>query len=262
MKKSFLLLIVCTQLASCNTSQKVVYLQDIQLEQPEAIHSNHSISIQPQDMISIVVSSKDPRLAALFNLPRVQNIAGQEEISPNQNRELSGYTVDNAGKIDFPVLGSIHIAGLNRQQIAQLIKERLTADNLVKDPVVTVNFANLGISVMGEVARPGRFNINRDQLSLLEAISLAGDLTIFGKRDGVFIIREEKGQRITYKVDLKSTALFSSPAYYLQQNDIVYVEPNKVRASQSTVNGNTVKSVSLWLSITSLLTTLSVLIFK
>lgn len=262
MKKTLLLLIAYTLLASCNTAKKVVYLQDVQLEKPQAISSNPSITVQPRDMISIVVSSKDPQLATLFNLPRVQGIAGRGETNSNQTTELSGYTVDNDGRIDFPVLGSIHIAGFNRKQIASCIKELLMADNLVKDPIVTVDFLNLGISVMGEVAKPGRFSINKDQVSLLEALSQAGDLTIFGKRDGVYVIREQKGQRTTYKVDLKSVDLFSSPIYYLQQNDIVYVEPNKVRANQSTVNGNTVQSVSLWISITSLLTTLGVLIFK
>ncbi len=134
--------------------------------------------------------------------------------------------------------------------------------NLILDPVVTVNFLNLHISVLGEVAHPGQISIDRDQINLLEAISKSGDLTIYGRRDSVLVIREENGQRTTYDVDLRTNKLFDSPVYNLKQNDIIYVRPNSTRAGQSTVNDNNVKSVSLWLSIASFLTTIGVLIFK
>ena len=132
----------------------------------------------------------------------------------------------------------------------------------MNDPVVTVDFMNLYFSVLGEVKNPGKYSITKDRISLLEALSMAGDLTIYGKRDAIYVIREEDGKRVTYAVDIRSTDFFRSPVYYLMQNDVVYVQPNKVRAGQSTINENNVKSVSLWLSIGSFLTTLGVLLFK
>ena len=180
-----------------------------------------------------MVSSKDPQLAALFNLTRVQYRAGSSDLrSGNINGEISGYTLDDKGNIDFPVVGTLHIAGMTKSQIATLVKKRLMEENLVNDPVVTVEFMNLY------------------------------DLSIYGKRDAIFVIREENGERVTHWVDIRSKDLFNSPVYYLKQNDVVYVQPNKVRAGQSTINENSVKSVSLWISIGSLLSSLGVLLFK
>ena len=142
-------------------------------------------------------------------------------------------------------------------------KREVDLRNLVKDPVVTVEFMNLTVSVLGEVANPGRFNIDKDRLTLLDALSMAGDLTVYGKRENVLVQREENGKKTLYRVNLNSGYdLYASPVYYLQQNDIVYVEPNSVRARQSTVNGNNVRSTSFWLSLASLLTTITVLIVK
>ncbi|MFT4224751.1 polysaccharide biosynthesis/export family protein [Dysgonomonas sp.] len=249
-------------LSSCNSSKDIIYLQDIPLEQNLATIKSSEIAIMPRDMVSIVVSSKDPLLAALFNLPRVTYQTGTAQFNEGSNNQILGYTVDAKGYIDFPVLGTIQVEGLTRKQLSVMIKERLIADDLLRDPVVTVDFMNLKISMLGEVNSPGKYSIDRDQINILEAISMAGDLTIYGKRDRVFVMREKDGGRITYKMDLRSSGIFSSPAYYLQQNDIVYVEPNNVRAGQSTVNDNNVKSVSLWMSVISLAATLSVLIFK
>ena len=218
---------------SCNTSKEILYFQDIVVNQPEVIESARDITVQPKDQISITVSSKDPQLAALFNLTRVQYRAGTTDLR-------SG----------------------NKSQIATLIKKRLVEEDLVKDPVVTVEFMNLYFSVLGEVKTPGKYSITKDQISLLEAISMAGDLTIYGKRDAIFVIREENGERVTHWVDIRSKDIFTSPVYYLKQNDVVYVQPNKVRAGQSTINENNVKSVSLWISIGSFLTSLGVLLFK
>ena len=134
---------------------------------------------------------------------------------------------------------------------------------MINDPVVTVEFSNLYISVLGEVNNPGRYGIDRDKITLLDAIGMAGDLTIYGKRQNVVVMREEEGKQLFYRVDLTSVDdLYSSPVYYLQQKDVVYVEPNETRARQSTVNGNNVRSTSFWVSIASLLTSVAVLIFK
>lgn len=264
MKKRFLyLLFLGALLTSCNTSKEIVYFQDVAVNQPEVIEASKDISVQPKDQISIMVSSKDPQLAALFNLTRVQYRAGTSDLrGGNSSGEVSGYTLDDKGAIDFPVLGSLSIAGMTKSQIAALIKQKLMEENLVNDPVVTVEFMNLYFSVLGEVKAPGKYSITKDQISLLEAISMAGDLTIYGKRDAIFVIREEKGERITHWVDIRSKKFFHSPVYYLKQNDVVYVQPNKVRAGQSTLNENSVKSVGLWISIGSFLSSLGVLLFK
>lgn len=263
-KNSFFgLLLGILLLTSCNTSENILYFQDITVNQAEAIVGNKDITVQPKDQISIIVSSKDPQLAALFNLTKVQYRAGYSDLKGgNSNGEISGYTLDDQGDIDFPVIGTLHIAGMTKGQIAKLIKQRLVEENLVKDPVVTVEFMNLYFSVLGEVKTPGKYAITKDQITLLEAISMAGDLTIYGKRDAIFVIREENGERITHWVDIRSKEFFKSPVYYLKQNDVVYVQPNKVRAGQSTINENNVKSVSLWISIGSFLSSLGVLLFK
>lgn len=261
MKKILLMAMLALALASCNTSKKIVYFQDIQVNRPEAITEARDITVQPKDQISILVSSKDPQLAALFNLPRVQYRVGDNNMQ-NTNGDVSGYTLDTEGYIDFPVLGRLYVAGMTKSEIASYIKKRLMDENLINDPVVTVEFMNLYYSILGEVNNPGKYMITKDQITLLEAISMAGDLTIYGKRDTVFVVREEDGQRVTHWVDLRTQDLFHSPIYYLKQNDVIYVQPNKVRAGQSTLNENSVKSVSMWISIASFLTSLGVLIFK
>lgn len=261
MKKILLMAMLALALASCNTSKKIVYFQDIQVNRPEAITEARDITVQPKDQISILVSSKDPQLAALFNLPRVQYRVGDNNMQ-NTNGDVSGYTLDTEGYIDFPVLGRLYVAGMTKSEIASYIKKQLMDENLINDPVVTVEFMNLYYSILGEVNNPGKYMITKDQITLLEAISMAGDLTIYGKRDAVFVVREEDGQRVTHWVDLRTQDLFHSPVYYLKQNDVIYVQPNKVRAGQSTINENSVKSVSLWISIASFLSSLGVLLFK
>ena len=260
MKMMWALAVLAMAVTSCNTYKKINYLQDVVPDREERIAINKGILIQPKDMISIVVSSRNPELAMMFNLPVISYQAGSEVVANGGSQRLLGYVVDNDGNIDFPVLGLVHAAGLTRWELAKEIKSRIIDGNYIKDPVVTVEFMNFKISVMGEVTSPGTYNIEGDKITLLQALSLARDLTIFGRRDNVSVIREQGDERIIYQVDLRSASLFESPAYYLQQNDIVYVEPNKVRAGQSTINENNIKSVSLWVSIGSFLTSLAVLI--
>ena len=185
-----------------------------------------------------------------FNMPMVTYQAGTNGTAYGQQR-LLGYLVDANGNIDFPILGRIHVEGLTRLELTDLIRKRLMDEDLIKDPIVTVQFLNFKISVMGEVVRPGSFNITGDRITLLEALSMAGDLTIYGKRDRVAVIREKDGVRTIRFHDLRSSDLFLSPDYYLQQNDIVYVEPNKARVGQSEINQN--NSVGTWLSAVSVL---------
>lgn len=226
---------------SCSAPSQVTYFQDLRPgESEQKVVAATEIKVRPGDKLSIIVNSRDPQLTQLFNLPYVGQQIGQGAVTANNttnsSQGVSGYTVDEEGMIDFPVLGKIEIAGKNREEIAAFIKGELLAKNLVKDPVVTVEYMNLCISVLGEVAQPGRYSIDRDKVTVLDAISMAGDLTIYGKREKVLVLREEEGVQHVYGINLCSAEhLYTSPVYYLRQNDVVYVEPNNVRARQATV---------------------------
>lgn len=248
----------------CGTPKNVSYFQDLDNGSVQQIITSTDLVARPGDKLSIIVHSKDPQLATLFNLPVATYRIGEvREDNLANSQQLSLYTVDKNGNIDFPLLGNVHVGGLNRQEIALKIKDELISKKLISDPVVTVEFGNLYVSVLGEVTRPGRYNITHDKITLLDAIGMAGDLTIFGERQNVAVIREENGKVMTYRVDLTSgNNLANSPVYFLNQKDIVYVEPNDTRARQSTVNGNNVRSTSFWISLASLLTSVAILIKK
>lgn len=262
----FKLLIIGTILSflvSCSskTYKNINYFQDVKVDSTWNMVLTKGIVIQPKDQISIVVSSRNPELSAMFNLPVATYQAGSEMTTTGSGyQKLLGYAVDNDGYIDFPVLGKLYVAGLSRWELADKIKSMLVEQDYIKDPVVTVQFMNFKISVMGEVNGPGTYDIQGDKITILEALSLSRDLTIFGRRDNISVIREQNGVRKIFKLDLRSSELFSSPAYYLQQNDIVYVEPNKVRAGQSTINENVFKSATFWTSVGSFLTSVASLI--
>ena len=258
-------------LSSCHASKDVVYFQDFTPGVSEVqMTSSPAIKVGPEDKISIIVSCRDPQIAMLFNLPtvsmqfnQVSTTSSGSGSSTGQSQGVSGYTVDSNGEIDFPVLGKLKVAGMDREEIAAFIKGELLRQNLVKDPVVTVEYMNLCVSILGEVNQPGRFSIDRDHVTLLDALSMAGDLTIYGNRKKVMVMRQEDGKQRVYGVDLTSGEyVYTSPAYYLRQNDVIYVEPNSMKARQSTVNGNNVRSTSFWLSLASFLTSIAVLVFR
>ena len=263
-----ILLSVVAALSSCGSYKQEVYFQDLKPGETEfKLPEIKTITVRPEDKISIIVNSRDPQLTDLFNLPYVSRQLGQSlrtnGITVSNNQGVSAYTIDTNGEIAFPVLGKMYVAGMKREEIAEYIKNELIKENLVKDPVVTVEFANLCISVLGEVNNPGRFSIDRDRLTVLDALSMAGDLTIYGNRYKVMVLRQEGDVQRVYGIDLTSGEhVYTSPAYYLQQNDVVYVEPNAVKARQSTVNGNNVRSTSFWISLASLLTSIGILIFN
>ena len=252
MKKCMLAGLLALLLCGCQTPQ-VAYFSDLQHGQTEVVSQVLDIRLRPEDKLSIVVKSMDPQLSELFNLAIVTQRVGYINSSSSNNSLMSVYTLDSKGEIDFPVLGQLKVGGMTRQEVARMIKDQLVSQDLVKDPVVTVEYANLGFNVLGEVNRPGRYTFDRDHLTLLDALSLAGDMTIQGERENVMVIREQEGKRISYVVNLKSgQELLNSPAFYLQQNDVVYVAPNSYRARQTTVNGNTIRSSSFWVSLASL----------
>ena len=259
-KCAVLAAVVLASSCSSKTYKNINYMQDVQRDTVMNLIANDGILVQPKDMISVVVSHRNPQLSAPFNLVNVSYQAGAETSPTGSMYRLMGYTVDNEGYIDFPIMGRLLVAGLNRWQVSEMIKTELETRGLLMDAVVTVEYMNFKIAVLGEVNRPGNYAVAGDKINLLEALSLAGDLTIFGRRDNVTVSREQDGKRYLYVVDLRSTDFFKSPAYYLKQNDIVYVEPNAVRAGQSTINENSFRSVSFWISIGSFLVTTANLI--
>ena len=258
-KKYVAYLVVCMAVffTACTSTKKIIYLQDVVPLKQQEIEQKYEVIIHGDDLLAIMVNSRDPELALPFNMPMVSYQLGSN--TGGQQRVL-GYLVDTNGNIDFPILGEIHVEGLTRMQLTELIKNKLIEGDLIKDPIVTVQFLNFKISVMGEVGRPGSFTISGDRITLLEALSMAGDSTIYGRRDRVGVIRENNGKRTILFHDLRSADIFNSPCYYLQQNDIVYVEPNKAKSGQSSINQN--NSIGVWVSVISLLTTIAVLIFK
>ncbi len=252
-----LVLVLAGCLSSCRPAMDVAYLQDIHPNVTMALQEAHAIKLQPGNKLSIMVHSRDKEVAEMFNL---QGTGENITISEN-SRSL--YTVDQEGKIDMPILGLLDVQGLTRMELANEIKYRLLSANLVRDPVVTVEYANVGYSMLGEINAPGRYSFEQDQITLLEALAKAGDLTIQGRRDNILILRTENGRQTPYRVDItKTNNLYSSPVFYLQQNDLVYVEPNAVRANQSKLNANTTRTPAFWMSAGSFLLTLVMLLVK
>lgn len=254
-KLVFLSLIVLVALAACQSPTNVSYFQDANESTQMQIAMMSDLRIQPQDKLTIVVNSRDPQLAALFNLPIYSRRVGSQNLEAATGQQaLSTYTVDIDGSIDFPVLGKIKVSGMNREEITAFIKNRLVSENLCNDAVVTVEFTNMYINVLGEVKNPGRFLLTQDKVTVLDAIGMAGDLNIQGRRYNVKVIRNEGSVAHTYVMDMTSLAnLANSPAYYLRQGDVVYVDPNDYRQRQTTVNGNNVLSTAFWISLASLL---------
>lgn len=253
MRKIFILLSLFL-LFSCGTSKDVVYFQDA--PQGTEIKANYRpITFRPGDKLTINVNTRNPNIANKLNLVTMSRQMGSTSQISSNNGVMS-YTIDKDGNIEMPEVGTIHIAGLTRGQVAEHVEQKLVEKNLVQDAVVIVEFTNLSYSILGEVKSPNRYNIDRDEITILDAISQAGDLTIQGQRTNIKVLRkEDNGTQKVYTANLCSLEeLQNSPVYYIQQNDIVYVEPNDMRARQSTVNGNNLRSSAFWISLASLLT--------
>lgn len=256
----FLILLVLTIIcSSCNMSKKIVYFQDVVIMDSLAFTmESPEIRFRPDDQLTIAVSSRYPELSALFNIVTADAVGGTGHAGG-----ASVYTIKSDGTIDFPVLGSLHIAGLTLEETSAFIKEKLLESKMISDPVVTVNYGNLQVYVLGEVSGGGGggrgIKIEHKHMTLLEALSLAGDLTINGKRENVMVMRADSvGKLHAVTVDMRSLeSIEKSPAYYLHQGDIVYVAPNRQRANQSTVNANSVNSVGFWTGMISFVISLS-----
>lgn len=254
--KLLLMAVLAVGAASCGhkTYKNIAYFQDVEEDMSLPMDVNRGIVIQPQDKISIVVSTTNSELAKPYNLPRVTYNLGAENdvVGSGGSSNVLGYVVDNSGNINMAGLGQLHVAGMNRWELSDYVRQILIDRKLLTEPNVTVEFMNFKVSVLGEVGSPGTYNISGDKVTILQALSLAGDLTIMGKRDNITVLREQGKERTFYHLDLRDTEIFNSPAYYLQQSDVVYVYPSKVRAGQSRINENNFRSFNFWVSIPSM----------
>lgn len=261
--KKYVILLAVIFLASCQSYKKVPYLQDAEvINQAQQLETLYDAKIMPKDLLTIVVSCTNPELAVPFNLSVASPLSVSSGASSLTNPpSLQQYLVDNEGKINFPVLGTLKLGGLTKSQAEQLIVEKLKP-YIKETPIVTVRMANYKISVLGEVARPGTFTISNEKVNLLEALAMAGDMTVHGLRDNVKLIRETAtGRQEIITLDLNQAETILSPYYWLQQNDVIYVTPNKAKARNSDIGNST----SLWFSATSILVSLAsllVTIFK
>ena len=248
MKIRTLLLIALSAftVASCTSKKKIAYFQGVDDKTIADQARYYQVRIMPNDNLHITVSSINPEAVKIFN-------SLNTEISTNINSEslnIMGYIVDNDGNINFPVLGTIHLGGLTKAEAIDLLKDKIS--EYVIDPTVNIRFINYKVTVLGEVARPGTYTIKDERITLPEALGLAGDMTIYGKRDNVLVYREVDGKQTFQRIDMTSPDVFTSEYFYLHQNDVVYVQPNRAKSGSSAYNQN----LSLGVSMVSLLVTL------
>ena len=250
---------------ACSTPKNIAYFPETSNGSTFNMADSRGITLKSNDKLSIIVNTKSAELNNALNMPVSSQIIGYSEVqSTNQSRATSGYTIDANGNIDFPLIGTVKAAGFTRAELANSLKKTLEEKNVAKDAVVTVEFLNVGFSVLGEVTEPGFYPFENDKTTLLQALGKAGDMTIFGSRNNVKVVRlNERGQQEVFVVNMLDTkAMMQSPAYILQQNDVVYVEPNDYRKRQATANASEITKASFWLSAMSVLATIAVLIFK
>ena len=248
-------------LSSCVSYKKVPYFQNADQTNLSASRGIHDARIMPKDVLSISVTTPDREISSQFNqlVYNTMQAGGSRSISSGSG-SMMPYTVGTDGNINFPIIGKISVQGLTRREcedkIAGLVKPYLSSDI---NPVVVVEFQSYTVTVLGEVSRPGAFNVNSEKYSILQALGAAGDMTIYGMRDNVLLIREDaKGEKTTHRLDLNDANVINSPYFYLQQNDVVYVQPNKAKAKNSDIGSST----SLWFSATSILISLTSLMYN
>lgn len=252
---SFLLiLLLCL---SCGSKKDVVYYQNIDsLSAQQENNNSYEIKIQPDDLLMIIVSAEDPEVAMPFNLTTI-SVANSAKLEVQAGQQtIQSYLVDRNGMIEFPILGKLVVGGLSRTEVLKLLREKISL--YIKNPIVNLRIMNFKISLQGEVNLPGTYPVSSERVTLVEALSMAKDLTIYGKRDNILVIREVNGVKSYNRVDITKSDFINSPFYYLAQNDVIYVEPNKTRINSSAVGPNT----SVIISAISILVSLSVLIFK
>lgn len=240
---------------ACTSKKKLVYFQVDSSLPPTSVTYNPIF--KKDDLLSIMVMGMNAEAVVPFNLPTTMyvssNMGGYYQGAPTP----PGYLIDAEGNIDFPVVGKVHLEGLSRSQAIELLKQKLS--EYISKPSVNLRILNYKVTVLGEVKNPGTFTIPNERVTLPEALGIAGDLLITGRRKDVLVIREVEGKKTEFRVDLTSKDLFSSPVYYLQQNDLVYVTPNRSKINSSVVNAT---NVSIGISVLSLLITLSTVLTR
>lgn len=248
----FLLMALVMVLGSCGTAKKVAYFQNIDTLNLAQSRGLYDAKIMPKDMLSITVNTTDPQAALPFNLT-LGNSSQGGGVGNNQT-----YLVDNDGNIQFPVVGRIKVAGLTKSQCEDAIRAQILP-YLAKteNPVITVRMSSYHVTVIGEVNSPGVVPVATEKMSIIEAIASAGDLTIYGKRDNVLLIREDAtGQKSQHRINLNDASIINSPYYYLQQNDVLYVEPNSAKTKNSAIG----QSTTLWFSVVGIITSVASLV--
>ncbi len=256
-----LLAVVAVGICACSPQKRIIYLQDIADNSEFKLPNESQIRIKPLDRLTVVVSSKDSELAYPFNTATSYNSLtnspyGSSNVNGTQSLQIR--TVNEQGYLYMPIIGEIYCAGKTRSELAEEIANKIIAGGYISDATVNIQFADMKVFVMGEVARPGQFDITRDRINLLEALAMAGDMTIYGNRTNVSVIRNENGTNKVYVMDLLNSDMFSSPGYFLQQGDVVYVQPNRYKSATAEINQNR----SFWISIASTLLTATSLVIS
>jgi polysaccharide export outer membrane protein len=244
-------LFVAITLVSCASRKNVAYLQDVDSEKNSAELLNYEPRLQKDDLLSIIISADQPEATLPFNMPQIQ---GNYQVNENQDG-IKTYLIDSYGDIQFPVIGKVRLAGLSRTDAVKKIENEVKL--YITNPTVNLRILNYKVAVIGEVNKPGNYKIASERLTLLEALSQAGDLTIYGKRNNVLIIRESDGKRTFNRVDMTKADFVSSPYYYLSQNDVVVIEPNKTKVNSSVIGPDVaavISALSVLVSLTILLT--------
>ncbi len=245
-------LLLCV--TSCKTTQVYMPTQELAAISGQVDVGNYELRIVPDDMLSITVSSSVPDAASPYNLPAVSySKPGNRELTVVPNLQV--YTVNRDGNINFPVIGEIHVEGMTRTELSQFIEDKIRPD--LVDPFVLVQFMNFKVVVLGEVKNPGQIPFQTDRVSIFDALGAAGDITNYGERSNLLLIREQDGKRIYHTFDLTDKALFESPYYYLQQNDVIYVSPNKAQQGNSKYNQQSQYRISVTSSIISAISVLA-----
>ncbi len=255
-KKAALFFAISILLFSCAPKERLVYFQGIDKLGKNETKVDYQPVLQPDDLLLIIVSAPDPEAAIPYNLVAYSSSDNSTDRTSSGGARYQTYLVDSSGNIEFPVLGSIKLGGLTKAEAIEKLKAELR--KYINSPIVNLRITNYKISVLGEVAKPGSYNVVSERITLPEALSMAGDLTIYGNRKEVLIIRDIEGVKVHNFVDITSSEFINSPYYYLDQNDLVYVNPNKTKINSSVVGPN----VTVGISAVSLLITIIALISR
>ncbi len=255
--KSLIFITLAIAIGSCSSKNQLAYFKDLPSDRTEIITQNididYSLKIQPDDELLITVTSLEPTATSMFNLP-MANVATRGEQQVTGNVAMQTYIVDKNGDIRFPMLGQLHVAGLSTGELTELLIRKISPE--VESPMVRVEIMNFAINILGDVKTPGRHPINRESVNLLDALAMAGDLSEFGSRNNILLIRREGDKTIYHRFDLQDSKTLNTPYFYLKQNDVIYVEPDKVRADNAKYNSNNSFKLSV---ISTIVSTVSVI---